>query len=130
MVRAATWRHKLTQEPREPGGKEASWKPFGAQVLQPRRAVTDGKARYKNWVRVFVPQECGLHTFPLFTLYSRLSSPANLLPASHSTSECFRRLRRYVLFAHMFRFRRSDFIQNLRVDKTVKYHNLIHLHKR
>lgn len=50
-----TWRHKLTQEPRESGGKEASWKPFGARVLQPRRTVTDGKARYKNWVRVFVP---------------------------------------------------------------------------
>lgn len=67
LVRAATWRHKVTQEPRQPerrsrgkkGGRRGRRGSFPgnllvhdeARVLQPRRAVTDGKARYKNWVR-------------------------------------------------------------------------------
>jgi len=29
LVRVTMWRHKVTQKPR--GGKEASWKPFGAR---------------------------------------------------------------------------------------------------
>lgn len=96
-----------------------------ARVLQPRRAVTDGKARYKNWVRVFVPQECGLHTFPLFTLYSRLSSPANLLPASRSLSERLLYPSSPPSIALCIRtyapFRRPGFVQNLRAAKSVNY---------
>ena len=93
-----------------------------ARVLQPRRTVTDGKARYKNWVRAFVPQECGLHTFPLFTLYSRLSSLANLLPLTlHPLYPFIIHPPPLYVFAHMFRFRKSDFIQNLCVTKSIKH---------
>lgn len=85
-----------------------------------RRDIKTGCAR------VFVPQECGLHTFPLFTLYSRLFLLGKLLlPAPHPPpSPPF--VAPYV-FARMRSVSRDPILQNLHIARSV---NLIRYHDR
>lgn len=82
LIRAAMWRHKVPRAARRKGSfLETFWcttahgfYSLAARSQMGRRDIKTGCAR------VFVPQECGLHTFPLFTLYSRLSLPGEFTP--------------------------------------------------
>lgn len=96
-----------------------------ARVLQPRRAVTDGKARYKNWVRARIrPAGMRFTYVPLIHVIFTSFPPRQTFTPCPSSS-AIATLRRSV-FARMRSVSRDPILQNLHIARSVnpiRYHD-------
>lgn len=127
LFRSDSWLRRYKNQARESEGKESFLETFWCTTTRGfyslAAAVTDGKARYKNWVRAYSSRRNVVYTYVppysrvIFTSFlPRRNLLSSLLTPSHkrlaSCLTLYTRCHIHV-FVRMFRFR-----EKIRFDKT------------